>query len=153
MLLACGDRSAPQRPSRLCHPHPLCHFTIPSPAPNPSLFQLRDLVPPQGGDAGSVAGLDAPVAAGGGGDPRRPKHVVLSDAIRLIKDLQLQVAEMQLSPHSDNGRCGCWLSWAVLRRWWRGLEASCCTKFPPAAAGQGSICMVQPPPQRGSVTH
>jgi hypothetical protein len=60
-------------------------------------------VPPQSGDLVSAAGQDALAMAG---DARRPKHVVLSDAIRLIKDLQLQLAEMQLSPHSDSGRCG-----------------------------------------------
>lgn len=43
--------------------------------------QLRDLVPPQSANS----------AAQDGTDSKRPKHVVLSDAIQLIRDLQQKV--------------------------------------------------------------
>lgn len=46
------------------------------------LVQLRDMVPPQSPNSAAQDGLDS----------KRPKHVVLSDTIQLIRDLQHKVA-------------------------------------------------------------
>ena len=59
---------------------------VPVPVPCPSAWQLRELVPPQAGEPAEA------LQDGPGGDSRRPKHTVLSDTIRLIKDMQLQLA-------------------------------------------------------------
>lgn len=47
-----------------------------------ALLQLRDMVPPQSANS----------AAQDGTDSKRPKHVVLSDTIQLIRDLQDKVS-------------------------------------------------------------
>ena len=55
---------------------------------NSLIDELRELVPPQGSEAAATSPQDGAASEG-----RRPKHVVLADTIRLIKDLQLQLAE------------------------------------------------------------
>ncbi|KAL4434346.1 hypothetical protein ABPG75_000787 [Micractinium tetrahymenae] len=66
---------------------------------NSLIDELRELVPPQGSDSPRAAAPEAAAA----GDCRRPKHVVLSDTIRLIKDLQLQVqAGQQHAQHAQH---------------------------------------------------
>lgn len=55
---------------------------------NSLIDELRELVPPQGSEAAATMPQEGAASEG-----RRPKHVVLADTIRLIKDLQLQVAE------------------------------------------------------------
>lgn len=96
--------------SRLClPPHADSHASPPllsarnaSARPSKCLWpwQLRELVPPQGGDL-------AAAAADAQGDSRRPKHVVLSDTIRLIKDLQLQLADAQIVVGMEGTEEGC----------------------------------------------
>lgn len=89
----------PQPQAHLAPTRPYLAATSPPCLP---CLQLRDLVPPQGTAAELGAAMAAEAAAAG--DSRRPKHVVLSDTIRLIKDLQLQVAEMQVSPPAEGAR-------------------------------------------------
>ncbi|PRW58868.1 Transcription factor ABORTED MICROSPORES [Chlorella sorokiniana] len=65
---------------------------------NSLIDELRELVPPQGSEAAAMSALDGPTS-----DGRRPKHVVLADTIRLIKDMQLQLAEGQGGPEDAGG--------------------------------------------------
>ena len=51
-------------------------------------LQLRDLVPPQSKDSSSQDNLDP---------SKRPKHVVLSDTIQLVRVLQHKVSPSQTS--------------------------------------------------------
>ena len=51
-------------------------------------MQLRDLVPPQTANSSVQEGLDS----------KRPKHVVLSDTIALVKDLQIKVCKYTRTP-------------------------------------------------------
>ena len=61
--------------------------------------QLRELVPPQGSGDAAAGAADML----GGGEGRRPKHVVLSDTIRLIRGLRVQLAEAQTGGAGEGG--------------------------------------------------
>ncbi len=74
---------------------------------NSLIDELRELVPPQSSEsAAATSALD-----GAASDGRRPKHTVLMDTIRLIKDLQLQLAETHAGPEGGGARGGSNSGW------------------------------------------
>lgn len=78
-----GASNPPRRDGR---PH-ISHSTVEKQRRdriNSLIDELRDLVPPQAGCG--------PGEAGEGSDSRRPKHVVLSDTIQLVRELQEKVS-------------------------------------------------------------
>ena len=70
-----------QLPVQCCVPVLGAHYCLAPAVPDNMRVQLRDMVPPQ--SANSLAQDST--------DFKRPKHVVLSDTIQLVRELQLQV--------------------------------------------------------------